>query len=97
MVEGIIDVVQKTHCWVNAGPNQGAESGMRKRLLTKQLKLKNPRAAELEPVADPVPGLGSAATAAEVSAVQTRKRKAEAEQAGWDSLGADLFASDVDE
>ena len=97
MLEGEIDVVQKLHCWVNAGPNQGIESGMRKRMLKKQLKLKNPRAAELEPVADSVPGLGSTASADDVSAVQTRKRKAEAEQAGWDTLGADLFASDVDE
>ena len=70
---------------------------MRKRLLKKQLKLKNPRAAGLEPVADSVPGLGSTASADDVSAAHNKRVKAEADQAGWDTLGADLFASDVDE
>ena len=97
MIEGIIDVVQTTHCWVNAGPNQGADSGLRKRMLKKQFKLKHPRATEPEPVADPVRGLGSAATASEVAAVHAVKKEEDAEQAGRDSLGADLFASDVDE
>ena len=70
---------------------------MRKRMLKKQLTLKNPPVQDIEPAADSVPGLGSTASADDVSAVQKKRAKAEADQAGWDTLGADLFASDVEE
>ena len=97
MVEGIVDMVMKEHCWIINAADQGAESGLRKRKLKHQLKLKNPPATEEPADSDHVPALGSTATPAEVSANDSKRSKKDDEQAGWDALGEDLFASDVDE
>jgi hypothetical protein len=52
-IKGTIDIVQTKHCWLVIMPDQGADSGVRKRVLSKSLRVHESSPVPTAPVATP--------------------------------------------